>query len=79
VSIVVEKQIFWLQVSMDDHVPVAVVNSGDDLLEEAARLVLFQLRIHNLLNLFHLNQSKKNFCIKKKTNKNINHLPESFI
>lgn len=39
----VEQQVLRLQIAMHHHVRVAVLHARDDLLEEAARLVLAQL------------------------------------
>lgn len=40
--VVVQQQILGLEIAVHDHVPMAVVDTGDDLLEEATRVVLLQ-------------------------------------
>jgi len=43
IEVFVEKQIFWLQVSMHNHMPMTVVNAGNNLLEKPSRSRLLQL------------------------------------
>jgi len=43
IEVFVEKQIFWFQISMHNHVPVTIVNSGNNLLEKPSCSRLLQL------------------------------------
>jgi hypothetical protein len=44
-AVMVQQQVLRLEIAMHDHVAMAVVDSGDDLLEKPPRLRLFQLSI----------------------------------
>lgn len=44
----IEQHIFWLEVSMHHHVPVAVVDRRNNLLEQPPALLLIQLSKHNI-------------------------------
>ena len=46
-SLTVQEQVLWFEVTVHDHVAVAVGHPGDDLLEEAACLLLLQLKVEN--------------------------------
>jgi hypothetical protein len=48
----IQQHILWLQVPMDNHMPVTVIHGRQDLLEEPARFHLFNLA------------SRKRSCIK---------------
>lgn len=39
----VQQHVLWFQVSVDNHVPVAVIHRGEDLLEKASSFCLFNL------------------------------------
>lgn len=52
-AIVIEQQVFRLQITMDDHVSMAIVDARNDLLEKSARFVLLQFAIfHNVIEEF---------------------------
>jgi len=40
----VQQKVLWLEIPVNDVVPMAVLDSGDDLLEESARVALLQLQ-----------------------------------
>lgn len=41
----IQQEIFWFQISVHNHVTMAVVNTRDDLLKEAPGFMLLQLLI----------------------------------
>lgn len=43
-KVVVQQEVFWFQIPMYDHVPVAIVHSRYNLLEKPASLILLQLK-----------------------------------
>ena len=43
-EVLVQQEIFRLEIPVDDVVPVTVFHARDYLLEEAARVVLFELK-----------------------------------
>ena len=44
IQVLVQQQVLWFEVAMDDHVPMAVVDAWDDLLEESLRILFLQLQ-----------------------------------
>jgi len=50
IEVFVKKQVFRLQVSVYDHVPMTVVNAGYDLLEKPSCSRLLQLRSRHSLH-----------------------------
>jgi len=51
IEVFVKKKVFWLQVSMHNHVPVTIVDAWNDLLEEPSRSRLLQLSSNNTVSL----------------------------
>jgi len=43
VEVFVKKKVFWLEVSVDDHVTMTIIHTRDDLLEKPTSFRLFQL------------------------------------
>ena len=55
----VQQQVLWLEVPVDDIVAVTVVNTRDDLLEEPPGVLLLQLPVlHNVVKQFPTFRSK---------------------
>ena len=44
VEVLVQEEVFWLEIPVHDVVPVAVVHAGDDLLEEPPGVRFLQLQ-----------------------------------
>jgi len=53
IKVFVEKQIFWLQISVHNHVPMTVVNSGNNLLEKPPCSRFLQLPLDTLFKLLY--------------------------
>jgi len=47
VTIMVEENVFWLQIPVRDHVSMTVGDGGDNLLEQLARLQFWNLQLNN--------------------------------
>lgn len=57
-TLVVQKEVFWLKVSVHNHMSMAVVYPWDDLLEELASFWLTQLKVESAWAITHQLQNR---------------------